>query len=358
MNVFCYPVSHTSKYIPLLFRGIENRYRPIYRQEGSLETAIEEINAGRPVIVHIHWEEFIFRNCESAVQAQAAAQKFSDQIDAIRSRGGSIVWTVHNELPHEIGFHQQFLEIRALLARKADLVLVHNTVSIDTLAEQVVIDRSKMRLLPHPSYLDQYEDELTLRAGLDLPHERRIQGFGWIRFQKGFGEMIGMLPSSFLISRDAKIRISGHGIEAGAVILQQAQRGDVHWDIRHVPDLEVPFLLRSAACVVLPYERLLTSGVALLAMSVGTILVAVDVPQLSELLPLESQRFLYKRSDAAAFRNVIDEVLALPSEVRRTVIEANLEVARQFHPRNVAEKLARLYDQVLTVRHGSIPTYQ
>ncbi len=346
VKVYCYPVSKTSTYIPLLFQGIEHRYQRVYRQDGSLRRAITELLAGKPVIVHIHWEEFILRNCESVEQAGSAAEEFASEIAGIRAARGTIFWTVHNELPHLIPFRREFLAMRALLAQQADVILVHNTASIDTLAGQVKLDRSKIRLLPHPSYLDQYEDEAALQAGLLEPTARRIQGFGWIRLQKGFGEMIEMLPAAFLASHDASIRISGHGIEAGAVITQQASRGDVHWDIRHVPDAEVPRLLRSAACVVLPYERMLTSGVALLAMSSGAMIVAVDVPQLRELLPSENYGFLYPRGDGKALRDAIERLLSLPVERRRAIIEANLEVARQLHPRRVARKLAALYDQV------------
>lgn len=345
MKVYCYPVSATSTYIPLLFDGIEDRYQRVYREAGTLETALADLDAGTPGIVHVHWEEFVLRDCQCDEQADAAADAFITDLTAFRRRGGAIFWTVHNELPHLIAFHRQFLRLRGVLALQAHVVLVHNTASIDVLSAQVPIDRAKIHLLPHPSYLDRHEDRATLRAGLDEAFDRRIQGFGWIRLQKGFGEMVGMLPVSFLGPRNLRIRISGQGIEAGAVVSQQAARGDVHWDIRHVPDVETPRLLRSAACVVLPYERILTSGVALLAITVGAVLVAVDVPQLRELLPPKSQRFLYRRGDADALRRAIDAVLALSNDDRRAMIEANLAVAEQVHPRKVARELAQLYDR-------------
>lgn len=349
MKVYCYPASDNSKYVPLLFLGTQDRYQPIYRQQGSLADAIAELNAGRSPIVHIHWEEFVLNGCATDVEADIAADEFLTDIKQFHDLGGALFWTVHNEVPHEIGFYRQFLAMRTLLAREADVVLVHNSVSIETLAHQVALDRSKVRALPHASYLDMYEDGATLRAGLKGVPERRIQGFGWIRLQKGFGEVIKMLPPSFLAARGSSIRISGHGPEAGAVIAQQARRGDVQWDVRHVPDAEAPHLLRSAACVVLPYRRVLTSGVALLAMSVGALIVAVDTPQMRELLPLTNHRFLYPYDDAEALRTVISGVLDLPVGERQHVLEANLLYARSVHPRNISATLADLYDKVLSV---------
>jgi caffeoyl-CoA O-methyltransferase len=329
-----------------LFTGIADRYRPRYREDGSLAAAIAERDAGRAAIVHVHWEEFALRDCASESQAGDAAAAFANQIDALRARRTPIVWTVHNELPHEIRFHRAFLRMRAVLADAADAILVHNATSIAVLARQVSLDRGKVVVLEHPSYLDRLEDERDLRAGLTMPHERWIQGFGWIRAQKGFGGLIDALPRAFLRERGLAIRISGAGDEASAVIAQQAARTDVVWDVRRVPDADVPALLRSAMCVVLPYERVLTSGVALLAMSVGAMLVAVDIPQFRELLPERSRRFLYACGDAAGLRRAIDAVCMLAPDERRAIVDANLRIAGALRPAAIARRLAAIYDAV------------
>lgn len=343
MKVYCYPVDRNSTYVPLLFTGTEDAFEIVYRQDGSLVDAMNDREAGIDVIVHIHWEEFVLRECRSEARADEEAATFVRQLIAIHARGISIVWTMHNELPHIIPYQRQFLEMRAWLAAHADAILVHDEGAIHVLAEQVAFDRSRVHILPHPSYLGNVESEAELEAGLALPHDPVIQCFGWIRLQKGFGEMIEMLPRDFLTSLGARIRISGQDAEAAAVIAQQPERTDVCWDVRHVPKVDVPTLLRSAACVVLPYERVLTSGVALLAMSAGAMIVAVDIPQLRELLPEPSRRFLYARGDGHAFRAVVAHVFALSREGRQEIVDANLEVARERHPKNIARRLAKIY---------------
>ncbi len=348
MKVYCYPVDRNSTYVPLLFEGIEDRYERVYLEDGTLRDAVDDLDAGTTVIVHVHWEEFVLKACRSDAEADAASTAFVAEIASIHERRGAIVWTVHNELPHEIPYHRQFLAMRDALARRADRILLHDRASRDTLAAQVTLDESRVRFLPHPSYLGRFEDEATLRAGMREPaRDRRIQAFGWIRIQKGLGPMIGMLPEAYLRSRDAYVRISGRGVEAAAVIAEQADRLDVHWDLRHVPDAEIPGLLRSAACVVLPYERVLTSGVASLAMSVGAMIVAVDVPQLRERLPEASRRYLYPRGDAEAFRRIVDDVLALAPDERRAILEANLAVARDLRPSAIAARLDAIYREVV-----------
>ncbi len=347
VRVFCYPASSDSQYVPLLFEGIGQRYRPVYRQQGALDDAIAAVDAGQKIVVHIHWEEFIFDDCASDAEADHAAAAFAEQIEALGRRDVVLFWTVHNEWPHSSPFRRQFLATRTLLAARADAILVHNAASIEALDAQVALDRRKLRLLPHPSYVGRYESEAALAAGLNDPCDRIVQGFGWIRRQKGFGEMIDALPQTWLAARGAHIRISGAGEEAADVSAGHADRTDIEWDIRHVPDAAVPRLLRSAACVVLPYERVLTSGVALLAMSVGALLVGVDITQLRDLLPRENHRFLYTRGNAAALRAVIDEVLALNTIERRLVIAANLAAIAAFRSDATARALAALYDTLL-----------
>ncbi len=356
MNVYCYPAGRDSTYVPLLFTGIEDRYRPIYRQDGSLADALADIAAGGDAIVHVHWEEFALGDCRTQAQADEEAARFAQLVAALAAYDAPIVWTVHNELPHVIGYHRAFLAMRAALAAHARAILVHDATSIEVLAAQVDLDRSRVEILPHPSYLDRFEDDATLRAGLGQPCEPVVQGFGWIRLQKGFNEMIAMLHAEFLRSHGARIRISGDDAEAAAVIARSPGRRDVEWDVRHVPAHDVPVLLRSASCVVLPYERVLTSGVALVAMSVGALLVAVDIPQMRELLPEENHRFLYARGDGAALRRVVGDVFALPALERARVIAANLAVARERRPAIVAQRLATIYDRLCEARRRAIAT--
>ena len=344
VGVHCYPVSAGSKYVPLLFEGIGDRYRPIYG-ELSLAPAITDADASGESILHVHWDEFVLRECRTGDEADAAVSRFRDDLAAFKARGGTVFWTVHNEVPHTIGFRDEFLAVRRLVADAADRILVHNEASIGALSRQVGLDRSKVRILPHPSYLGRCESEAALQDGLRRPHDAVIQCFGWIRRQKGIAEMVHGLPEAFLLPRGLRIRVSGHGEETAAVKAECAGRDDVEWDVRHVPDGEAASLLRSAACVVLPYERVLTSGVALLALSVGAMLVAVDVPQMRELLPPSPARFLYPRGDAAALRDAIDAVIALQPADRARTIEDNLVVARSLRPELVARRLADLYDE-------------
>jgi glycosyltransferase involved in cell wall biosynthesis len=343
MKVFCYAAGKTSLYIPLLFGAIRDRYEPLLGADATPAAAIACLRRGETVLMHIHWEEFILQKCRSVEEAKGAALLFEERMREFRRLGGRTFWTVHNLVPHRVPYLEQFLDLRRFLAGFCDSILVHNASAIPALQGQAECPESRIGVLPHPSYVGFYETEAQAEAGIGAPAERALLCFGSVRRQKGFGRFIDMLPAEFLAARAARIRVSGTGPEAEQVRAAHAHRSDVQWDLRYVPMEEAPGLIRSSACVALPYENFLTSGVALLVMSVGGLLLAADAPQFREILPPENHRFLYRPGDAADLRRAVEAVLALGSAERAELCRANFRAARRFDPHLVGERLAALY---------------
>ncbi len=118
------------------------------------------------------------------------------------------------------------------------------------LARQVDLDRRKIFLLMHPSYLGHYEPEETTLAGIDAPASRIILSFGMLRRYKGFDVLPELLPAAFTREHDARLKFSGNAINGDdyVSVLQEkfGDRDDIDWDVRNIPDEEVPELLRDA----------------------------------------------------------------------------------------------------------------
>ncbi|WP_159993821.1 polysaccharide pyruvyl transferase family protein [Roseomonas sp. 18066] len=319
----------------------------------QLLQAIAHREAGLPVLLHVQWEEFFLRPATTAAEAGALARLVLQQLEALRQRGGRLVWTVHNGIPHRVPHVDAFMALRRWLATHAEAILVHSAHAAAFLAAQVTVDRARIRVLPHPSYLGHYEPEAAAEAALGTPPSRQVLGFGRVQQQKGFDRLVAMLPAEFLAAEQASLRISGHGGRGARALRRSlAARGDVLWDFRHVPDEEVPGLIRDSACVVLAYARFLTSGVALLALSCGGILVAPDVPQMRELLPPALQRFLYQDGDAVDLQMIVSQVLALSDEERQDCRRLGLQVARGLRPAAIAAELRAVYDRLAALPPG------
>ncbi len=85
----------------------------------------------------------------------------------------------------------------------------------------------------------------------------------------------------------------------------------IELDFRHVPDGEVAATSRAASCLVLPYERVLTSGAAMLGLSLGLPTVAPDTPRMRELLSGVAHDLLYAREEPGSLLRAVERAVAL-----------------------------------------------
>jgi glycosyltransferase involved in cell wall biosynthesis len=120
----------------------------------------------------------------------------------------------------------------------------------------------------------------------------------------------------------------------------------VVFDIRYVPDDEVPALLRSVSCVALPYRQLLTSGVAHLVMTYGVAMVAPDVSQFRDLVPAGGDDLLYRPGDDADMRRAIGRALDMTPDARADLARALVEQAQAIRPAAISRQLGTIYEEL------------
>jgi glycosyltransferase involved in cell wall biosynthesis len=337
----------TSTYLPRLVADLGDVANYLHVRSKGVGLAIEALERGERVVLHVNWEEFIYLECSSEDEARRAREHFQNEVRRFRGAGGAIVWTVHNGVPHHIPFTADFLALRAFLGLVSDVILVHNSESIRVLERQFALAHSKVQRFTYPSYFGWPETRQDVERALGAPVERRVQFFGTLRMQKNYTWSLQALAHWFLRKRDLTLRISGQGPDAAGLLGENPLRRDVHWDIRRVPDDEVPVLLRTAACVVVAYREFLTSGVAMLVLSAGGVLIGPDSSQLRELLPPEGHRFLFTPGKKNALRDAVDAVLALSETERAALIAAGLDVADAARPAVGARELGQAYARAL-----------
>jgi beta-1,4-mannosyltransferase len=352
MKVFMCPVSQQSLYVQLLLRSLGERYTPIFRQQAGLAEAVRRLEDGENVLLHVQWEEFFFDKIPTSEAADERLKQVSALLHRFHSLGGSILLTVHNELPHKSPYLDQFLAVRRLVAELASKILLHNGAAATLLQQQTGVSPNdpRLTLLPHPSYAGMYEAEdmtaAALKSPYNLPDGRFVLGFGTMRSQKGFDFMLDTLGRDFTREHNFTIRIAGQGA-AGAIWKRQfASRDDVTWDLTYVPREDVPALFRSASCLMLPYTRVLTSGVAMLALTVGGIIVAPAVPTFVELLPGPLRRYLYDPDKPSDAQRAVSEVLQLTPEESLERRLQGAAHASKFHPSIISDRLGAIYDEL------------
>jgi glycosyltransferase involved in cell wall biosynthesis len=354
-NVFSNP------YQKLLYSAIGSSYRV---EKGSPKMALEALRRDGRGIFHIHWEESELIHCDTQYTARRARDAYLEQLGEYCRAGGTLVWTVHNLLPHELKYVQTFTTFRRRLAALASRILVHNEYAIEMLARQVGgLDRSKVRVLPHPSYLGEYEPVDATLAGIGSPpaDPDKLLFFGKIRAYKGVPGLLKKLPASFTAAHGIRLEIRGQPLRAGSVIQEietlARDRTELAFDFRRVAASAVPQMFRSVGAVVLPYNRFLTSGVAVLGLTLGIPVVAPDVPQMRELFPSSCHGFLFQPRSVKALHRSILTALRLSADSRRSIAEKSIRRAQQYSPRVISAQLGQIYDEALREGRSGRMTY-
>lgn len=349
MIVYNHTIYRENPYHEVLHRAIAKRFQPV---RGDVERAIEGLRAGQGRLLHIHWEEHCLRPCRTGAEARAVAAHLLGQLGVYRALGGKVLWTVHNLVPHELEHPDAFLALRRGLAGAVDRILVHSTEAVSALSAQVGdLPCHRLFYLPHPSYLGLYEDEALADRPAPAPAGHPVALlFGKVRRYKGFDRLLEAYAAAN--PRPAfTVRVVGQPLATDSYGAELRTRfgavPGIELDFRHVPDGEVAPALRAARCLVLPYERFLTSGTAMLGMSFGLPTVAPDTPQMRELLPAIVHDLLYARDDPGSLLRAVGWAVGLTGEAREAAGRALLRRARHLHPVRVSRVLGGLYDSLL-----------
>ena len=297
---------------------------------------------GRPDVVHVHWlHKFIVPAGGSILLCLALSIRLILSLFILRMRGVAIVWTVHNVLDHERTAPRLEALTRHVAARLADRIIVH----CDR-AESIIVDayklpsvvRERVIVIPHGNYDGHYGSVEPERT----PSELVFLYFGMIRPYKNVPTLIDTFRE--LDRSDVRLQVVGNpwNEELAADIRAAAGNDDrVHLELSFVPDEEVAGYFERADAVVLPFDRVLTSGSAILAMTFGRPVIAPAHGCLPELIG-EYGGILYDGDGDAPLGRALREAIADPEALVR-MGERNRRVAAQLDWQTVGRRTVAAY---------------
>ncbi|MCO6441874.1 MAG: glycosyltransferase family 4 protein [Nitrococcus mobilis] len=225
-------------------------------------------------IWHLHWPDGVLVS-PMPVKVVVKMQILAALLCWARLRGTRIVWTVHNLGSHAHEKRHPWLENwfwRMFIPR------VDAYISLTETGRQLAMDkfpalaRTPGFVIPHGHYRDLYPDIVTragARARLGLPVDARVAVFvGQIRPYKNVPRLIDVFAQ--MGDSNAVLIVAGRVRTQKlhrAITLRVAADPRVRACLAQVPEEEMQLYLRSADLVVLPYDEVLNSGTALLALS-------------------------------------------------------------------------------------------
>lgn len=234
-------------------------------------------------VIHIHWLHTLIAPIlwtGSGWRRRARLLLLWLDLMLLRLRGTRLVWTVHNLVEHESSNRQVEIQIRRLIARGCHRMIVHSDSAGDAVQRCYGLRLAHKTLVArHGNYDGAYPlaaervQELGRMHHLDETHTT-ILFFGSIRRYKGVDQLI----DAFRHTTNPRLRLLVAGrpfmpeIEAK---LRQLAAGEprIVLEFGFIDQNDVAAWFALADAVVVPFEQTLSSGSAVLAMTLGKALI-------------------------------------------------------------------------------------
>ncbi len=325
---------------------------------GPLRKAIAALQAdsSKNIFFHNHWTHWLFKDAQSDEQFKAVTSDFLRSLDKFRDQGGIFLWTVHNAGNHESKFIELERNFHEELARRADLVLLHEPNSVSIVRKEFRLVESRVRILPHGNYLGCYANTSTkwdARKKLDIPADKPVFGFvGMLRPYKGLEEFVQAIGLAHRKNTEINAFIAGKPLSpllSGDIERLAGEISGLSVYEGFIPDDELHYYLNAADFIVLPYRKILTSGSVLLAASFAR---PVLLPRLESFEGLFGLPFVftYEPEDVDDMAAKVLELGDLDSAELERLSQAALDWAKTRDWKAISKQLNEYLDEVKQVR--------
>jgi beta-1,4-mannosyltransferase len=336
----------------------ENRYIDILVEAlGAAGVKVEawnkEFSFQRGDIFHVHWPEVIAdirSRKRQSLRGDWIQFQFFRTIERIQSRGGALVWTVHNLLSHDASrAGTPFL--RKLMARfipRVDAAISLTTAGIDDIKRHIPGLRDvPFAVARHPHYrnrLGSGGQDAAGRSRLGIkPQQQVFSLLGSLRPAKR-PDLVLQAFREFPQAEAFLILAGSASTELQGQLHEQAiGMNNLLFDFRRVPENELLALYAMTDVLVFPGEDYFNSGTTYTSLSLGVPVIAAWSPTNAEIQSLVGPQWLhlYQGSLTAA----ILKAGAAQLVRRGPEIECDLT---QFSPELCAQQYIEAYEMALS----------
>lgn len=275
-RVLVFPASEINPYFDLIYSEFPRWDLEVVHLADESEIEL----AGHGDVLHLHWTKTVQKGCSTPAEARAKSDDFLAHLELLQARGVTVIWAIHEAVPHECPFPQVELAFRQALADLSDVVQVLHPATIEALMGSFAISPEKVLVVPHPLYAESVPNNVSrsaARAALDLADDDLVLlAIGLLRPYKGYERVIRLLPrlQELMGNRRVVFTIAGPKLrnkssrDYVAMLRDEIARlpdpSAVHLTIERVDDDQVSALLSAADLSVAPYRSGLNSGVLFL----------------------------------------------------------------------------------------------
>lgn len=299
-------------------------------------------------IVHIHWVHK-FCNLKAGNNLELWRTFISSllKLGLLKVHGYQLVWTVHNTISHECRTPYLEMQFRRLLSHLCDDIIVMSEYSFREFV-QSYNRKHRVHIIPHGNYVGAYPNQISFadaRQRLKIkPHQKVILHLGRVMRYKGVDKLL--TEFEHLQDPNAILLIAGSCKDdvLREEIQQAAQKNSrILLRLEFIPDEDIQIYMNACDWVVLPYNRILNSGSALLALSFGRPIISPQKGAITELIEDGSQGLIYE-SDVE-LEVTLKKALRVSSEHWKKMCEDAYNLAEQYDWNTIGKKLFHIYQQ-------------
>ncbi len=307
-------------YLDLLAQALRNKGLAVtyFKSSSRLMPMFRTLKKEQPgSILHLHWYEAYVPRLSIFGQFVEGIALLLDLI-LVKCSGHALVWTLHNELPHNATWPAWHRFLRRTIARLADQIITHNPLAFH-LVDSRAASQARRNVIPHPHYRDHYGPSIPkpeARASLQIPPGERLFLFlGLIQPYKGLEDLLVAWRSLGVATTGARLLVVGEPeSEAYETTIRDYAAGlpNVELRLQFARDAELPLYFSAADCAVYPFRRILTSGSLMLARSYGVRPILPDTEAVRAQLE-DTPAFFFEQGSIASLSSSLRDALQDPS---------------------------------------------
>lgn len=333
-----------NQYLTCLWSAV----KPYGVEVGSFNTLQLGVNQNVADVIHLHWiQRFCPIVTRKTLKSFWLTVKYLVGFAVLRLQGYQLVWTVHNTLSHDSQAPRIEHIFRWLLGRLCSDIVVMSEYGKQEFS--LTYGRTKrIHIIPHGNYIGTYPNQISrteARQRLDIAsHQKVLLNLGQIKPYKGIDRLLAAFQQ--IADPDVVLLIAGVCPDpALAALIRQVADADrrILLHLEFIPDEAIQLYMNACDWVALPYQKVLNSGSALLALSFSRPVIVPQRGALTELIQNNEHGICY--ADDRDLADAIKRAIATPAEHWQQMCTSAYKRAQQFDWHCIGAMLYQVYQQ-------------
>jgi glycosyltransferase involved in cell wall biosynthesis len=277
-------------YQKLLYKAINEHFNLAiegYDQKGLRKELIDK-KKGEFKYIHLHWLHNFFDFEDSSVLDNTL-----ETIKYAKQNGFEIIYTAHNICSHDSENAGDEKRYREQILSLVDHSLAHGDLAKQRLISEFNVAAESIEVVPHGTYGDFYGEKIDKNQAKEkfgIPAKSTVfLFFGNIKGYKGIFNLLSRFQSLREKRDDVYLIIAGRVLDQDLMpeLTEQTNDANILFRPGFVQNDEVIDYFSSADLCVLPYEQVLTSGAAMLSITLRCPVLAPSIGILPEVITPE-----------------------------------------------------------------------